>query len=249
MGAPPAAPTPDPMTYGPSAAGYWANAVEGAPASPLRQVAFRRALRRGGNYNACGAAGGCGAACAPDCGPAGCAPVACAPAMRRVWVPNPVERQVQYTAFRREIEEVPFEYPVTRFRQETRTHMVSVPRQVQVPQTREVQFTVMVPKHEHVSHEYQVQLCRAETRTITVEVPRMVQTARSREVPYTVMVPRIERRQETITVMEMQPQQITRTHTVQVPQVVERQVEVPVCRMVPKTIQCQVAVNACGQCR
>lgn len=205
---------------------------------------------------------------APACGPCGshgcgsCGGYSSCALCRRVWVPNWCDKVINYTCYKQEPYDVPYDYQVTLCRPETRTATVKVCDVVQEPQSKEVQYTVCVPReevytvkkphHVQIPYDYTVNLCRTETRTRMVKVAHQMVDRASREVPYTVCVP--QTREKTYNVTDYQCVEEPRDvcYTVMVPHQVPKQVCCKVKQMVPKTITCRVPVcapsAACSSC-
>ena len=180
-----------------------------------------------GGCSSCAPAGcndGCNSGCGSSCG--GCAPASCC--TRRVWVPNIVQHEVEYTCYETEVVEEPYTYCVTTYKKEERTRTVKVARQV----TEEVPYT------------YCVTVCKPEERTCTVKVARQV----TEEVPYTycVTVCKPEERTCTVKVARQVTEEVPYTYCVTVCKPEEREVQVQVCRMVEKTVTQQVYRPACA---
>lgn len=134
----------------------------------------------------------------PVCHPCGgvvavtCCPIPCPPRFCRVWVPNIVRRQVEYTYCRMEYAQEPCEYSVTVCRPEQRQCSVRVCRMVAEPKSREVEFTVCVP--------------RVEQRIREVVEHRCVPT--QREERFTVMVPHEVKCEVDVQVCRMVPRRV-----------------------------------------
>lgn len=141
----------------------------------------------------CGTCGACG----------GCGTITC---MRRVWVPNIVQEQVQRTVYRPQYSKQPYQYQVVVCRPETRTRTVRVCRY------------------------------HTETRSRTVRVCSYRTEQRQREVRYTVCVPQQRVKTLQLTSYRRVAEQKTVPYTVMVPYQTTKEVPVRVCQMVPKTI-------------
>jgi hypothetical protein len=121
----------------------------------------------------------------------GCCCNPCAPAcVRRCWVPNIVQKEVEVTCMKQVMVEEPCTYQVTVCKPVQKTCTVRVCEYQQVPVTREVRYTVCVPKTVTKTEYVTTWRCEQveETRSYTVMVPYQVQ----QEVPVRVcqMVPK-----------------------------------------------------------
>jgi len=174
--------------------------------------------------------GGCypGHGCTAQCVP--CTRTVC----KRVWVPNIVEEEVEYTCYKKVYDEQPYDYYVTvcRPEQRTRVHKVCDYKTETRTGTRKV--------------------CRYQTevREKTHKVCRHVTETRTRQVHYTEWLP--EKREKTVQVTKYKrvPEERVSTYRVKVPYRVEKEVEVSVCRRVPKKIMVPVydGCTAGGYC-
>ena len=113
------------------------------------------------------ACGGCAAAPACDSCNSDSESSSCCDT-RKVWVPNIVQSEVEYTCYENQISEESYTYNVTTYTQENRTCTVKVARQVQeeVPYTYHV--TVCTPQQREV----QVQVCHMVEQTVSCKVYR-----------------------------------------------------------------------------
>jgi hypothetical protein len=137
------------------------------------QVALRRTMQYGS---------GC---CAPSC----CAP--CQPTVCRVWVPNIVQREVQYTCYKPQFQDVPYQYQVTVCKPVMQTQTVQVPSVVRTPQTKQVTCTVMVPKTENRTLTLTSFKCEPQQRTYSYTVPVPYTVQAQVQVPVCTMVPKV----------------------------------------------------------
>jgi hypothetical protein len=112
-----------------------------------------------------------------------------------VYVPNVITEQVPVTVLKPQMVEVPFTYPETVCRPETRTVTERIPRPVFETRTREVPFTVPVPRQVEKQ----------------VPVTTFRQVVEEKVVPYTEMVPVTVERTVRIPVCTMVPKTISYT--------------------------------------
>ena len=140
--------------------GHWEEQVVEVPCSCRK---FRRCHARHG----C-----CGSACDP-CGGC-CGTTTCT---KKVWVPNIVQEEVEYTCCKPVLVDEPYEYCVTVCTPEVRTRTVKVCEYVKEQKSREVQYTVCVPQQKTVTRQVCVVKCVPEEKVITykVRVPHCVQ--------------------------------------------------------------------------
>jgi hypothetical protein len=117
-----------------------------------------------------------------------------------VYCPRVVTEEVPCTVYRPQMVEVPFTYPVTVCRPETRSVTERIPRTVFETKTREVPYTVPVP--------------RQVTRQVPVRTMRTVQEEKI--INYTHMVPHTVERTVQVPVCTMVPKTIS--HTILVPE-------------------------------
>lgn len=144
--------------------------------------------------DACGSTPGCDSGCGHRrhrrrCGSCG----SCGSAPCQVWVPNIVEKEVNYTCYKTVTEDKPYTYEVTVCKPETRTKTVQRTHYVTEPETREVTYTK----------------CVAEKRTKTCEVTRVECVPTERTVSYTVCVPHKVEKEVEVNVVKMVPKTIT----------------------------------------
>ncbi len=110
----------------------------------------------------------------------------------KVWVPNPVEHEIEVTVMKQEVVEEPYEYVVTRCEPETRTKTIRVCRMEYEEKTKEVEYTVCVPETRTRTLTYTSYRCEPEEKTVSCtvmvphEVEREVQVCVCRMVPKTV---------------------------------------------------------------
>jgi hypothetical protein len=173
-----------------------------------------------------------------------CAPVACAPVTctQKVWVPNVVTKDVEYTVN---------EWQCSK---EDRTYQVTVCKPV--TKTRKVK----VCNWTTVEEEYDYVVCRTQQveKIGTRKVCEMVRQEQICTINYTVCVPKTKIVEETVCRWECVPTQKVIKETVCVPVTVEKEVQVPVCRWVSKTIKvkvpvyththCNACTSACNTC-
>lgn len=192
-------------------------------------------------------------AVAAGCGHEGCSHETCihescsseggATRIVRKWVPNLVQREVEYQARELQTKDVPYEKTVTRYRKETRERTVRVPEVVRETETREVPCIEMVPQErtvtvkkpqmKEVTFEYPVTVYTTETRTRTDRVCKRIPEEKTREVTYRVCVPKQETRTYQVTTYRCEPYEETVTETVMVPHHVEKRVTRRVMKWVP----------------
>lgn len=128
---------------------------------------------------------GCGRCCDP------CAPKC----VRRCWVPNIVEKQVEVTCMKAVTVEEPCTYQVRVCKPVQKTCKVRVCEYQQVPVKREVRYTVCVPKEvtrtEYVTtwHCQQVEEVRKYTVMVPYQVEKEVPVRVCQMVPKTIRVP------------------------------------------------------------
>jgi hypothetical protein len=139
----------------------------------------RSGYRGYGSYGGgCGSCGGCDTGC-----------------NSQVWVPNPVQKEINYTVYKTQYEDQPYTYNVCLTRAETRERTVQRCSLVNEAKTREVSFTRMVPEERTKSFEVTRYECVPEERTqaYTVNVPyqvdKEIQVQVCKMVPKTIMVP------------------------------------------------------------
>jgi hypothetical protein len=182
--------------------------------------------------------GGCGNACATNCGFRGCGSCgngggsSCCATQQR-WVANCVQEPIQVTVMKQECVNIPYDYQVTLCRPEKHTQTVKVCSYEN--QTRTATRRICEYRCETRAQDYQVTECSLEQRT--------------REVPYTVCVAQARTRQEQITEYRQVPTEQVQQYTVMVPHEVERDVQVQVCHMVPQTVTVPAQTccdNGCG---
>lgn len=145
--------------------GQWEEREVTTPA--VRQVCYRtrRMARRARRLGAC---------CMPCAAP--CEPCAVTQVCK-VWVPNPVEHEVEVTVMKTEWAEEPYEYTVTRCEPETRSRTVRVCRMEYEEQSKEVQYTEWVPETKTRTLTYTSYECQPEEKTVayTVMVPHEIE--------------------------------------------------------------------------
>jgi hypothetical protein len=142
--------------------------------------------------------------CCGSCG--GCGSVGTRTVERKVWVPNIVEEEIEYTVYQCVTEKVPYTYAVWVCKPEERTK------------------TVRVCNYEN------------QTRFKTYTVCNYVTAQRSRDVTYTVCAPKEKTETYTVTVYKTETEEKEVEYKVSVPKTVEQEIKVTVCKMVPKTI-------------
>ncbi|MEX2173768.1 MAG: hypothetical protein WD872_05355 [Pirellulaceae bacterium] len=113
----------------------------------------------------------------------------------QVWVPNVVEEQVPVQVMRPQMVEVPYEYPVTLCRPETRHFTRTAARPRYENRTRDVAYTVAVPQMR------ERQVPHTTSRPVVEE----------RVVSYTEMVPHTVERTVTVPVCTLVPRQVSYT--------------------------------------
>jgi hypothetical protein len=169
--------------------GHWEEqVVEVAPASAkacASPCTARRACRLWARRSVCCAAPcatacttACSAACDSGCDSCGGAGTAGAvQCVKKVWVPNIVQEQVEVTCSKPVMVEEPCEYTVTVCKPEARTRKVRVCEYQKEEKTRQVQYTVCVPQQRTVTREVCVVKCVPEQKVVTrtVQVPRCVE--------------------------------------------------------------------------
>lgn len=115
--------------------------------------------------------------------------------VKKVWVPNVVEKEIQVEVCKRVMEEQPYEYTVTVCKPEQRTKTVRVCKMVPEKRTKEVTYTVCKPTTEEVKCTVNVCKCVPVKKTVTVnvcvphEVEKQVQVSVCKMVEKTIMVP------------------------------------------------------------
>ncbi|HEY4311861.1 MAG TPA: hypothetical protein VGN12_20605 [Pirellulales bacterium] len=138
----------------------------------------RRLLCRRSCGSACDTGNGCGTAAA-----------------NRVWVSNPVQKEVTYTVCETIWEDKHYTCNVTVMKPETRTRTVQKRTFVMEPQTREVTYTKCVAEQRTMTRDVTRYECvpTEKTLTCTVRVPHQVekevQVQVCKMVPKTIMVP------------------------------------------------------------
>ena len=108
----------------------------------------------------------------------------------RVWVSNPVEKEVRYTCYKTQWEDQPYKYKVCLTRPETRERTIKVCKMVNEQKSREVTYTRMVPEERTSSHEVTRYECVPEERTQTYKVRVPYQVEKQVEVRVCKMVPK-----------------------------------------------------------
>ena len=146
-------------------------------------------------------------------------------ALKKVWVPNVVTRDIEVTCNERMFEDQEYTYNVKVFVPEVRTKTVYDCSFVTEERTKDIEYTA----------------CKPETRTKTIQVTSYISVPKTREVQYTAMIPQVKTATEEYTVMKQVPETRTSKCTVSVPYTEEQEVPVKVCRMVAKTIKVRVA--------
>jgi hypothetical protein len=108
----------------------------------------------------------------------------------RVWVPEIIKKQVPRTVYRPEYSQVPYEYPVTLTRYESRPITRTIPRPRYETKHREIHFTV--PVTNYVEREVPYTVCRPVVDYQVVNYTEIVRTPTTREitVPVCTMVPK-----------------------------------------------------------
>jgi hypothetical protein len=199
-----------------------------------------------GGCASCNGCGGCGATATTTC---------------RVWVPNMVETQVEYTAYECQASEEQYTYHVTVCKPEAKTRKVQVVRHVQEevaykynvtvckPETRTRKVQVVSHVNEEVAYKYNVTVCKPETRTRKVHVVSHV----NEEVAYkyNVTVCKPEQKTAKVMVSKLVPVEETYTYNVHSHKTEQKEVDVQVCRMVEKVVEHKVwhpAAVACDGC-
>jgi hypothetical protein len=187
----------------------------------------QQAVACGGCAPAAVACGGCATACVTSC----------APVTRCVWVPNIVQREVEFTVQEWQTSQEPYEYDFVNCRPEVRQRMVDVCR-IEVTQ---------------VPCEYEVTTFRREPRVCQRQICEMQPTREVRQVGEQVCVPRTRMEDYQVTTCETVVEDVREEVKVCVPVVSEREVPVQVCRMVERKIMvpapsCCAAVPACASC-
>jgi hypothetical protein len=140
-----------------------------------RRHRFRRSCGSPCRGNGCGTVSNCGS------GP--------------VWVPNPVQQEVEYTAYENVWEDQKYTYNVVVMKPETRTRTVKKCHMVAEQQSREVAFTKCVPEQRSSTHEVTRYECVPSEKTVTytVQVPyqveKQIQVRVCKMVPKTILVP------------------------------------------------------------
>jgi hypothetical protein len=168
--------------------------------------------------------------CAPVCGACATACVtSCAPAMRCVWVPNIVQREVEFNAYEWQTTEEPYEYEVTTCRPEVRKCVVKVCRTECVEEP----------------FEYAVTTFTREQRLAQKQVCDWERTFEQRQCIKRSYVPRAREEEYEVTLYDCITEQEKQEYTVCVPEVSQKEIEVQVCRMVERVIQ--VPVTTCEQ--
>jgi hypothetical protein len=163
---------------------------------------------------------------APCCGDKAPAEQTACTALKRVWVPNMVTRDLEITCQEKTFEDQQYTYNVTVYKPETRTRKVFDLDFVLEERTRDVQVTKCLP----------------ETRTKTVNIVRYINEPKTREEQYTVMIPQVKTATQEYTVIKQVPETRTQSYTVKVPYTEQQEVPTKVCRLVAKTIKVRVAV-------
>ncbi len=171
---------------------------------------------------------------------AGCHPKGCPPAcgavrqscveVRRCWVPEVTYEQVPYTTYEARWKEVPYEYPVTVCRPETRVRDVQVCRMVHETKSKDVTRFDYTP----------------EERTRSVQQTRYVNVPKTREVEYTEYVPEEIEEQVEVTRYRRVAEKKTATYEVCVPYTEIEEREFQVCRLVQETRQVCAQPAVCG---
>lgn len=168
-------------------------------------------------HGKCGGCGGCNAACP-----------SVVQVLRKCWVPNIVQEEVEVTCHKRVVEDQPYEYTVTVCKPETQTR------------------TVTVCDYEEQTKTLTQKICTYEdqVQTRTYKVCELQKQERTKDVTYVVCEPEKRTKTETVTYCKKVPVEQTQTYTVCVPRQVEKEVQVKVCKLVEKT----VLVPAGGHC-